>query len=147
MALKLLYGIESSIDTTKLYGLSKLVRELAGVPVPPNRGIVGDRIFHVESGIITSWVKNVKTEHLTEAFPFRPELVGQTGPEIVIGKGSGLDSVHIWLERVGLPPAGEQDAMAILQGVKAASLRKKGLLDEEEFRAVAESVIGAPSAA
>ena len=65
MALKLLYGIDSSVDTTKLYGLSKLVRELAGVPVPPNRGIVGDRIFHVESGIITTWVKNVQTEHLT----------------------------------------------------------------------------------
>jgi isopropylmalate/homocitrate/citramalate synthase len=147
MALKLLYGIESSVDTTKLYGLSKLVRELAGVPVPPNRGIVGDRIFHVESGIITTWVKNVQTEHLTEAFPFRPELVGQTGPGIVIGKGSGLDSVHIWLERVGLPPVGEEDAMAILQDVKAASLRKKALLTEEEFRALAESVVGAPSAA
>ncbi len=140
MALKLLYGVESSVDTTKLYGLSKLVRELAGVPVPPNRGIVGDRIFHVESGIITTWVKNVKTEHLTEAFPFRPELVGQTGPEIVIGKGSGLDSVHIWLERVGLPPVGEEDAMAILTDVKAMSLRKKALLTEEEFRSVAESV-------
>ena len=115
--------------------------------MPPNRGIVGDRLFHVESGIIASWVKNVGQEHLTEAFPFRPELVGQTGPEIVIGKGSGLDSVHIWLERVGLPPVGEEDAMAILQDVKAVSLRRKALLTEEEFRALAESVVGAPSAA
>ena len=54
MALKTMYGIESGIDFSKLYGLSKLVRELAGVPVPPNRGIVGDRIFHVESGIIAT---------------------------------------------------------------------------------------------
>jgi isopropylmalate/homocitrate/citramalate synthase len=140
LALKMLYGVETGIDYSKLYGLSKLVRELAGVPVPPNRGIVGDRIFHVESGIITSWVKNVKQEHLTEAFPFRPEFVGQTGPEIVLGKGSGLDSIHIWLERVGLPPADEATAMAMLQEVKAASLAKKGLLDEEEFRAIAERV-------
>ena len=73
--------------------------------------------------------------------------MGQTGPEIVLGKGSGLDSVHIWLDRVGLPPAGEEDAMAILKDVKAASLRKKGLLTEEEFRALAESVVGAPSVA
>ena len=90
--------------------------------------IVGDRIFHVESGIITTWVKNVGQEHLTEAFPFRPEFVGQTGPEIVLGKGSGLDSVHIWLERLGLPGASEDEAMAILQEVKAESLAKKGLL-------------------
>jgi isopropylmalate/homocitrate/citramalate synthase len=140
MALKLLYGIESGIDLSKLYGLSKLVREIAGVPVPPNRGIVGDRIFHVESGIITTWVKNVQTEHLTEAFPFRPELVGQTGPEIVLGKGSGLDSVHLWLNRVGLPPVDDDRAMQILQEVKATSLRKKGLLDESEFRTVVERV-------
>ena len=140
LALKMLYGVETGIDYSKLYGLSKLVRELAGVPVPPNRGIVGDRIFHVESGIITSWVKNVKQEHLTEAFPFRPGFVGQTGPEIVLGKGSGLDSIHIWLERIGLPPADEATAMAMLQEVKAASLAKKGLLDEEEFRGIAERV-------
>ena len=140
LALKMLYGVETGIDYSKLYGLSKLVRELAGVPVPPNRGIVGDRIFHVESGIITSWVKNVKQEHLTEAFPFRPEFVGQTGPEIVLGKGSGLDSIHIWLEKIGQPPADEATAMAMLQEVKAASLAKKGLLDEEEFRGIAERV-------
>jgi isopropylmalate/homocitrate/citramalate synthase len=141
LALKLLYGIESNVDTTKLYGLSKLVRELAGVPVPPNRGIVGDRIFHVESGIITSWVKNVGEAHLTEAFPFRPELVGQTGPEIVLGKGSGLDSVLIWLDKVGLPAAAEPEMMEILKEVKARSLEKKGLLDEEEFKGIAEGVL------
>jgi len=141
MALKLLYGIESNVDTTKLYGLSKLVRSLAGVPVPPNRGIVGDRIFHVESGIITSWVKNVGLENLTEAFPFRPELVGQTGPEIVLGKGSGLDSILIWLDKIGLPSPGEAELGEILAEVKAKSLEKKGLLAEDEFRRIAESVL------
>ena len=110
-------------------------------------GIVGDRIFHVESGIITTWVKNVGEEHLTEAFPFRPELVGQVGPEIVLGKGSGVDSVHLWLERVGLPPVGDEEALEVLTEVKAASLAKKGLLDEQEFRTLAESIVAAPSAA
>jgi isopropylmalate/homocitrate/citramalate synthase len=141
MALKLLYGIDSGVDTTKLYGLSKLVRELAGVPVPPNRGIVGDRIFHVESGIITTWVKNVGSKHLTEAFPFRPELVGQTGAEIVLGKGSGLDSVLIWLDKMGLGPADEEETGEILVRVKARSLEKKGLLTPDEFHAIADDVL------
>src|SRR5207253_2736509 len=132
-ALKTMYGRESGIDFSKLYGLSRLVREAARVPVPPNRGIVGDRLFHVESGIIASWVKNVGQEHLTEAFPFRPEMVGQTGPEIVLGKGSGLDSVLIWLDRLGLGPATEEQMQAILQEVKATSLKNKSLLDEDEF--------------
>jgi len=141
VALKTMYGIESGIDFSKLYGLSRLVREAARVPVPPNRGIVGDRLFHVESGIIASWVKNVGQEHLTEAFPFRPEMVGQSGPDIVLGKGSGLDSVLIWLDRLGLGPASEEQMQEILQEVKATSLKSKGLLDEDAFARIAESVL------
>ena len=147
MALKTMYGIESGIDFTKLYGLSKLVRELAGVTVPSNRGIVGDRLFQVESGIIATWVKNVGSEHLTEAFPFRPEMVGQTGPQIVLGKGSGLDSVMIWLDKLGFPPANEEQTMAILQEVKSTSLRKKDLLTEDDFRKIAQGVLGASARA
>ena len=142
MALKTMYGIESGIDFSKLYGLSRLVREAARVAVPPNRGIVGDRLFHVESGIIASWVKNVGQERLTEAFPFRPEMVGQTGPEIVLGKGSGLDSVLIWLDKLGLGPASEDQMQAILREVKATSLERKGLLDEDAFVRIAEGVLG-----
>jgi len=141
MALKTMYGIESGIDFSKLYGLSKVVREAAKVPVPPNRGIVGDRLFHVESGIIASWVKNVGQANLTEAFPFRPEMVGQTGPEIVLGKGSGLDSVLIWLDRTGMGPATEEQMTAILQEVKAMSLQKKGLLTEDDFRTIAGGAV------
>jgi Isopropylmalate/homocitrate/citramalate synthases len=118
-----------------------VVREAARVPVPPNRGIVGDRLFHVESGIIASWVKNVGQANLTEAFPFRPEMVGQSGPEIVLGKGSGLDSVLIWLDRTGMGPATEEQMMAILQEVKALSLQKKGLLTEDDFRKIAGGVV------
>jgi isopropylmalate/homocitrate/citramalate synthase len=142
MALKTMYGIESGIDLSKLYELSRVVREAARVPVPPNRGIVGDRLFHVESGIIASWVKNVGREHLTEAFPFRPEMVGQSGPEIVLGKGSGLDSVLIWLDKLGMGPASEEQMQAILQEVKSTSLRRKALLDEDEFARIAENVLG-----
>lgn len=144
VALKLMYGIESGIDFTKLYGLSRLVRERAGVPVPPNRGIVGDGIFKVESGIIASWVKNVGSERLTEAFPYRPEMVGQTGPEIVLGKGSGLDSILIWLDRLGLPAASADESSAILQEVKSLSLQKKGLLSEDDFIWIVEGVVDRP---
>lgn len=147
MALKTMYGIDSGIDFSKLYGLSKLVRETARALVPSNRGIVGDLLFHVESGIIATWVKNVGSDNLTEAFPFRPEMVGQSGPQIVLGKGSGLDSVMIWLDKLGFPSASDEQTMAILQEVKAASLQKKGLLTEADFRKIAEGVLGVPASA
>jgi isopropylmalate/homocitrate/citramalate synthase len=147
LSLELLYGVDSGIDLSKLYPLSKLVREKAQVVVPTNRGIVGDRIFDVESGIIASWVKNVGRERITEAFPFRPELVGQTGPRIVLGKGSGLDSVLIWLDKTGLGSASDDEMMAILQEVKAASLERKGLLDEDTFVSIAQGVLAREQAA
>jgi isopropylmalate/homocitrate/citramalate synthase len=147
LALEMLHGLETGIDTSKLYGLSKLVRELAGVPVAYNRSVVGDRIFNVESGIITTWVKNVGSEHLLEAFPFRPEYVGQTGPEIVLGKGSGLDSVLIWLDKCGLGPASDEQVAEILARVKAASLERKGLLDEDMFREIAQDTLATETAA
>jgi isopropylmalate/homocitrate/citramalate synthase len=145
VAAKLLYGIDSGIDLGRLYALSGLVRERARVAVPSNRAIIGDRIFHVESGIIATWVKNVGDENLIEAFPFRPEMVGQASPEIVLGKGSGLDSVLIWLDRLDFGVATEDEMMAILQEVKALSLQKKGLLDEEDFRRIAGRVLSQPA--
>ena len=147
LSLELLYGVDSGIDLKKLYGLSKLIREKTGVVMPTNRGIVGDRIFDVESGIIASWVKNVGTERITEAFPFRPELVGQTGPRIVLGKGSGLDSVLIWLDKTGLGTASEDEMLAILGEVKAVSLERKGLLDEDTFVSIAQGVLSREQAA
>ncbi len=92
-------------------------------------------------------MKNVGSEHLTEAFPFRPELVGQGPPEIVLGKGSGLDSVLIWLDKVGLGPADDEQAMEILTRVKAKSLEKKGLLTPDEFHAIADDVLASTAVA
>ncbi|HVA37385.1 MAG TPA: pyruvate carboxyltransferase [Candidatus Dormibacteraeota bacterium] len=146
MTLKTMFGLDTGIDYTKLTGLSHLVRDLSGVAVPPQRGIVGDRLFQVESGIIATWVKNVGTERLTEAFPFRPEMVGQSAPEIVLGKGSGLDSVLIWLDKLGLGPATNDEMMAILEEVKATSLERKGLLDEDDFLRIAQGVLKRPAA-
>jgi isopropylmalate/homocitrate/citramalate synthase len=97
-------------------------------------------LFNVESGIITTWVKNVGDD-LTEPFPFRPELVGQTPPEIVLGKGSGLDSVAIWLGRHGIDDAETKMLEAILAEVKGRSLAKRGLLDDDEFLDIVREIL------
>ena len=132
LALLTMYGIDTGIDTTKFTEIARLVAELSGVYQPSNRPITGDMLYSVESGIITTWVKNVEDE-LTEPFPYRPELVGQPDPTIVLGKGSGLDSVAIWLGRHGIHDADTKDIEAILAEVKGKSLAKKGLLDDDEF--------------
>ena len=44
---------------------------------PPNRPIVGEKLYDVESGIIAGWVRLGRNGHPLESIPFAPELVGQ----------------------------------------------------------------------
>lgn len=140
LALLTMYGIDTGIDTTKFTALARLVAELSGVTQPANRPVTGDMLYNVESGIITTWVKNVGDD-LLEPFPYRPELVGQPPPEIVLGKGSGLDSVAIWLGRHGINDADTKQIEAILAEVKGKSLAKKGLLTDDEFLDIVREVL------
>jgi isopropylmalate/homocitrate/citramalate synthase len=141
LALLTMYGIDTGIRTERFFDLSRLVMELAAVAQPSNRPVVGERLFNVESGIITTWVRNVGDD-LTESFPYRPELVGQRPPVLVLGKGSGLDSIAAWLDGHGRTATTEQ-IEAILAEVKGRSLASKGLLDDEEMAGVVDGVVGA----
>lgn len=141
MALKTLYDVDTGIDTTKLTDLAREINQIARVTQAPNRAVTGDSLFSVESGIIATWVRNVRDGHLTECVPYDPAMVGQAPPRVVLGKGAGLDNVSEYLEEIGLQATEEQRAR-LLDDVKAASLQKKGLLDKDEFRRLAESVLG-----
>ena len=140
MALLTMYGIDLGIKTEKLYPLAKLVEELSLIKVPSNKSIVGDMLYQVESGIIANWFKNCGEEHLTELFPMRPELVGQPTAGVVMGKGSGIDSVNIWLDKIGIK-ASEEEAADILKECKALGESTKKLLTEEQFRDIVDRTI------
>lgn len=141
LALLTMYGIDMGIKTERFYDIARLVAELSGVQQPSNRPVTGEQLFHIESGIITTWFKNVGDENLTETFPYRPELVGQPYPRAVLGKGSGLDSVALWLDRHGIEDADAAELEHVLKEVKARSLDKKGLLDDDEFLSIVGKVI------
>lgn len=141
LGLLTMYGVDVGLDYSKIKGLADLVRDLSGHAVPSNRPVVGDRLYHIESGIIASWWKNCGYENATELFPYRWELVGQQPVEIVLGKGSGLDSVKMWLGRIGVQ-ATEEEANEVLAAVKAFSLEHKRLLTEDDFRAVVQKTLG-----
>lgn len=132
MALLTMYGVDTGVDTSRFYDISQEVLERAGVQQPSNRPVVGKQLFEVESGIIASWVKNVGDAKLTEAFPYRPEVVGQGPPKIVLGKGSGVDSINVWLDKHGMS-ADTEMMTEILMEVKARSLDLKRLLTDDEF--------------
>ncbi len=140
MALLTLYGVDVGIKTEQLKPLADLVKGISGAVVPPNRPIVGDDLFKVESGIIATWLLNCGYEDQTEVFPFRPSLVGQPEPETVMGKGSGIDNVKHWLERNQLR-ADDTQTMAILMAVKSWGLINKRLMTNDEFQRLAEETL------
>jgi isopropylmalate/homocitrate/citramalate synthase len=140
LALRCLYGIDTGIKTEKFYELSKLVQELAGFRLPPNRPIVGDWLYHIESGIVGMFHRRCKVIEPLEYIPFLPELVGRPGVEIALGKGSGLANVEEHLERRGIQVTPEQ-ANEIVARVKQSSIEKKGLLTGAEFDAIVTAVV------
>jgi isopropylmalate/homocitrate/citramalate synthase len=142
MALRVLYGIDLGIRYDKLYGLSQLVRRLARFEIPSNRPIVGDMLFKVESGIISSWLSRCKADRPVELFPFHWSMVGQSEADVVIGKGNGRDSITYRLRALGMEISSDDPKVdAILARVKAASLKKHALLDDREFRRIASKIL------
>ncbi len=140
MALKTMYGVDIGIDTTKLTSLASLVQELSGVSVPDNKPVVGKELYAIESGIIASWYKNCGEQFATELFPVRWSATGNEGARVVMGKGSGIDSVNMWLQEAGMQVS-DEDALKITQEVKLASLKSKKLLDKSQFLDIAKRVI------
>ena len=57
-----------------------------------------------------------------------------------MGKGSGIDSVRIWLEKIGAE-ATDEEALAILREVKAQGGSTKQLLTVEQFKDIANRTI------
>jgi isopropylmalate/homocitrate/citramalate synthase len=140
LALLTMYGVDTGIKTERLTRLSQYVRKITGQAMPSNRPIVGDRLFDIESGIIASWFRNAGKEHLLEVFPFHPRLVGQRMPRVVLGKNSGVDSIRMHLDRIRVKATDDQVNEIVLR-VKKASLKKKGLLDDREFRKIVREVV------
>ena len=140
MALLTLYGIDTGLKYDKLYGLARLVEQLSGHRVASNRPVVGEQLFQIESGIIASWWQNCGKDHPTELFPFHWDVVGQPPAKVVLGKGSGIDSIKAALKDIGVQ-ASEEEAMQVVVGVKEFSLEHKRLLTDAEFRSVVAKVL------
>ena len=140
MALLTLYGVDTGIKHEKLYPLARLVQQLSGHAVPSNKPVVGEQLFQIESGIIASWFQNCGEKNPTELFPYRWDVVGQPPASIVLGKGSGIDSIKAALKNMGVQ-ASEEEAMSVVMAVKEFSLKHKRLLTDAEFQKVVQTTL------
>jgi len=105
------------------------------LPIAVNKPILGSRNFTRESGI---GVDLVIKEPLA-MFGTHPSLTGRAG-DIVLGKKSGKASITYTLEQLGLTADDDQVA-EMLKMVKDQSIAKRGLITNDEFRAIADKVL------
>lgn len=134
---KTLYGLESNINFGKLYDISKEVLEISKFQVAPSKPVIGERAFTRESGM---GVDLVKKQPLA-LFGVMPNWVGQQ-PQYVLGKKSGIASIEMKLEDLGMPMLDEDDLKLVLDQVKSLGLEKKALVTDDEFVAIVKKVTG-----
>ena len=135
MGLQAFYGLKTRINTRKMAFVSRLVSQLTGIAVQPNKAIVGENAFSHEAGI---HVHGVLSESSTYE-PMRPEIVGKERT-LVVGKHSGVHAVQNKLKEYGLDLAPEQMKEVVVRVKKYAESGKK--LDDAELLAVAYDVMG-----
>jgi isopropylmalate/homocitrate/citramalate synthase len=130
LALEALYGIPTRLDLTKARALAGLVQELTGTPLAAWKAVTGDNLFTRESGAVAAQFHDPPAIE-----PYASELVGAERG-IVLGKKSGLDSIRIKVGELGLDVP-ESAYPALLEAVKRAGTRKRGLVSDAEFRRLA----------
>jgi isopropylmalate/homocitrate/citramalate synthase len=127
LTLRALYGVESNLRLEKVREISGRVRELSGYELEPWKPVTGETLFRRESGAVASQFHDPPSIE-----PYSSGLVNaQRG--IVLGKKSGLDSIRIKAEELGLDVPEERRA-EVLAKVKELGTRKRGLVGDDEFR-------------
>jgi isopropylmalate/homocitrate/citramalate synthase len=140
LALLTMYDKDLGLNTQMFASLGRMVNELAGVSQPANRAVSGRSLFDVESGMVAGWIVNARDVDPTEIVPYLPSLVGQAGPNIVLGKGSGPDSVADALNQLGIDPSPEL-VRDILPRLKQVANERRRLLSLDEVREIAEHAL------
>jgi len=129
LALRCLYDVPVALDLRKVREVSEVVCEAAEYTLDAWKPLVGENLFMRESGAVATQF------HIPEAIePYSAELVNARRA-IVLGKKSGLDSVDLKSQELGLKITAEQRA-PILAEVKKRSIAKRGLLTDEEFKEI-----------
>ncbi len=94
------FGVDTRIDTRRLYATSRLLTEVTGQPVARNKAIVGANAFAHEAGIH----QHGMLKHRGTYEIMRPQDVGVTETMLVLGKHSGRAALRQRLQALGHVP-------------------------------------------
>jgi 2-isopropylmalate synthase len=121
------FHLDTGIDTTQIVPASRLVSNITGFPVQPNKAIVGANAFAHESGIHQDGVlKHRETYEI-----MRAEDVGWTTNRMVLGKHSGRNAFRTRLEELGVSFGSEEELNAAFARFKELADKKHEIYDED----------------
>jgi len=133
LALRGLYGVETNLRLDRVRGFSERLRELSGYALEPYKPLVGENLFTRESGAVASQFHDPPAIE-----PYSSDLVA-ADRRIVLGKKSGIDSIRIKAQELGLDLS-EEAQRELLVRVKELGTEKRDLVDDNEFRRLAEEL-------
>ena len=133
-------GREDRVETRQIYPASRLLSQIIGQPVPPNKPIVGDNAFAHEAGIHQDGVlKNKLTYEI-----MKPEDIGIPSNKLVLGKHSGRHAFINRLSELGVDPT-TIDVQKAFAEFKLLCDKKKIVYDDDILALVNEETRGGPA--
>jgi 2-isopropylmalate synthase len=118
------FGLETAIDTTRLYPTSRLVSSITGMHPPRNKAIVGENAFAHEAGIH----QHGMLQHSSTYEIMRPEDVGLSKSNLVLGKHSGRHAFRDRVRELGFE-LDEFETNRAFQEFKKLADKKKDIYD------------------
>jgi 2-isopropylmalate synthase len=115
------YGLKTNVDTSQILKTSRLVSQLTGIQVQPNKAVVGSNAFAHESGIHQDgMLKDRSTYEI-----MRPDHVGLAASNLVLGKHSGRHALRVRLEELGYSLSPEELNRAFSRFKEIADKKKE----------------------
>jgi len=129
----------TTIDTKEIYPSSHLLAMITGIPVQPNKAIVGANAFAHEAGIHQDGVlKNKTTYEIME-----PATIGLEANRLIMGKHSGRHAFRDRLKTLGYDLS-KSDIDLLFQKFKELADKRKEIVDEDLEVLVAEEILRVP---
>ncbi len=129
------FGLSTGIDTTQIARISRMVSNYTGIPVQPNKAIVGANAFAHEAGIHQD---GMLKHHATYEI-MRPEMVGVTQSRLVLGKHSGRHALRVRLSELGYDLS-EDDLRKVFERFKELADKKKTITDADLEALMADEI-------
>jgi 2-isopropylmalate synthase len=133
------YQADTNIVSEEITRSSRLITKITGIPVQPNKAIVGANAFAHEAGIHQDGLLKEKTTYEI----IRPESVGLLSNKLVLGKHSGRHAFKARLNELGFEVTDDELNKAF-ERFKRLSDQKKEIYDEDLEALISEEVLKTP---